>query len=77
MDRYLLFAWNNCFPVGGWNDLVLSDDKIATIMLLVDVYVEEESLVYKIRGGIYDQIQLVDRETGNIIQLEFTVKNPE
>ncbi len=75
MGRYLLFAWNNCFPNGGWNDFILSDDNIESMMKKVKMYVEGTTWTYEIHKKYYDQIQLVDKKTGNVLQLAFKNKH--
>ncbi len=73
MGRFLLFAFNNCFPNGGWNDYLLSDDDIQKIVDEISPIIENDKFIYKVKGKLYDQIQLVDKENGNILQLEFKI----
>ena len=71
MGRYLLFAWNNSFPRGGWNDFILSHDDIQKLIGCITVRDEEKSRTYEIDNTFYDAVQIIDKELGNIIQLEF------
>lgn len=71
MGRYLLFAFNNCFPRGGWNDYILSDNDIKKIIAFIEMDYEGDVRIYRINNVFYDQIQLIDKILGNVINIEF------
>ena len=58
MERYLLFAWDQYYPMGGFNDLVGD--------------YESEELAreqWEIKKSHSDYGQIVDTATGSIIEL--------
>lgn len=71
MGRYLLFAFNNCFPGGGWNDYILSDDNIQKIIAFIEMEYEGDRRIYRINNIFYDEIQLIDKILGHIIYIKF------
>lgn len=54
MKRYALFAGDNYYPSGGWNDLI-------------DTFDIEEEIYEYVKGAGFDWFHIVDLQTGKRI----------
>lgn len=71
MGRYLLFAWNNSFPLGGWKDYKLSHDIINEVMRKITKHDESRGVLYRVNDEYYNEIQIIDKHTGNAVNIQF------
>lgn len=75
IKRYVLFAYDNYYPVGGWNDYKDSFNEISEAKKVIQCTIKGRNTsgnltsVYIYNKKKYNNYELIDFQTGNYINL--------
>ena len=69
MKKYIVFAGNDYYPRGGWNDFLFSVDNLEDLEDILGYEKNSIETFYlnRINNCAYDWLQVVDYSTGEII----------